>query len=120
MDTDDAVAIARRVMEIVPLVGRTMAAEMRQAVHGADPTNFRLLWLLSHRNCTLSELAERQSIDELLMREPVKLVNHLFLDQRDHRQPAPERQRPYLEKERPNIHEARWVCRRGGVRQRCD
>jgi len=74
MNTEDAVAIAHQVLEIIPLVGRTMAAEMRQAVHGADPTNFRLMWLLSHRSCTLSELAERQSVSLPTMSNSVTIL----------------------------------------------
>src|SRR5215471_15159493 len=46
--------------------------------------------LITHVRCndyhrTWSELAERKPVNELLMREPVILINRLFLDQRDYR-----------------------------------
>src|SRR5262245_15807416 len=66
-----------------------------------------------------SELAESKAVNELLMCEPVILINCLFLDQRYDGQAAPERQRTNLGKERSNLGEAYWVPRRGCLRGRC-
>src|SRR2546430_6591411 len=60
-----------------------------------------------HQDRSGRELAERQAVDELLRREPVKLSDHLFLDERDHRQAATERERPHLEEKRADLRQAR-------------
>src|SRR5262249_536360 len=53
-----------------------------------------------------SELAECKPVNELLMCEPVILINRLLLNQGDYRQATPERQCSDLRKERSNLREA--------------
>ena len=67
-----------------------------------------------------SELAESKPVNELLMCEPVILINCLFLDQRYDGQAAPEGQCPNLGKESTNLRQACWLCRRGCLRGKRD
>ena len=59
---DDARVLAREILEIVPLVMRTVSAEMRHTKHQTIAAHFRLLWILEHHPRSLSELAETQSV----------------------------------------------------------
>lgn len=54
--------IARRTLDIIPLVMRVMSAEMRNARHAFSSGHMPLLGMLSTRSYTLSELAERHSV----------------------------------------------------------
>lgn len=58
--TDES--LAKQILEVIPLVMRTVAAEMRQSDYFVVPAHFRLLWLLKHRSHSLSELAEHQAV----------------------------------------------------------
>jgi DNA-binding MarR family transcriptional regulator len=60
--TDEKRVLARQILEIIPLVMRTVSAEMRQSDHRTHATHFRLLWILQHHPLTLSALAEHQSV----------------------------------------------------------
>ncbi len=53
---------AREITEVVPLVMRTLALEMRSMGHLPEPTHLRLLLLLAERPHCLSELAEKQAV----------------------------------------------------------
>ena len=53
---------AREIMEVVPMVMRTLALEMRSAGHLPEPAHLRLLLLLAERPHNLSELAEKQAV----------------------------------------------------------
>ena len=53
---------AREVVDLVPLVMRTLAAALRQADPGLAPPHLRLLGMLAARPCSLSELAERHGV----------------------------------------------------------
>lgn len=54
--------VARRILDIIPLVMRVMSAEMRNARHGLMSNHAPLLGMLQYRPHTLGELAERMSI----------------------------------------------------------
>lgn len=54
--------IARRMLDIIPLVMRVMAAEMRHTKHGLSSSHTPLLGMLKYRPHTLSELADRSSV----------------------------------------------------------
>jgi DNA-binding MarR family transcriptional regulator len=54
--------LSRQVLEIIPLVMRTVAAEMRRTGHTMAPSHFRLLAMLARCPCNLSQLAERQAV----------------------------------------------------------
>jgi DNA-binding MarR family transcriptional regulator len=53
---------AREITEVVPLVMRTLALEMRSTGHLPEPAHLRLLLLLAERPHCLSELAEKQAV----------------------------------------------------------
>ncbi len=53
---------AREVVELVPLVMRTLAAALRRADPGLALPHLRLLGMLAVRPCGLSELAERHGV----------------------------------------------------------
>lgn len=66
--------LARQILEVVPLVMRTVSAEMRQTDPFVVTAHFRLLWLLKHHPHTLSELAERQAVSLPTMSNSVTIL----------------------------------------------
>lgn len=65
---------ARQVLEVVPLVMRTLASELRRTRHTLAPVHFRLLVLLAERPHNLSELAERQSVSLPTMSNSITIL----------------------------------------------
>ncbi len=53
---------ARRALEVIPLVMRTLAFELRRTQYGVAPVHFRLLFILAERSHNLTELAEKQGV----------------------------------------------------------
>src|SRR5215216_5996735 len=62
MTRDQARESARDVLEIIPLVMRTVAAELRAAGELPAPAHFGLLSVLSEHSRTLTELAALQGV----------------------------------------------------------
>jgi DNA-binding MarR family transcriptional regulator len=62
MTRDQARESARDVLEIIPLVMRTVAAELRAAGELPAPAHFGLLSVLSDRSRTLTELASLHGV----------------------------------------------------------
>src|SRR5213083_2393059 len=62
MTRDQARESARDILEIVPLVMRTVAAELRAAGELPAPAHFGLLSILSERSRMLTELASIQGV----------------------------------------------------------
>ena len=60
--SDKTESAARQVLEVVPLVMRTLALELRRTRYELAPVHFRLLVLLAERPHNLSELAEKQAV----------------------------------------------------------
>src|SRR5215813_9721535 len=54
--------VAREILKIIPLVMRTVAAELRAAGELPAPAHFGLLTMLSHQPRTLTELAALQGV----------------------------------------------------------
>lgn len=59
---DDNDALAKQILETVPLVMRTVAAEMRQSERVRMTSHFHVLWILKHHSMSLSELAEKHAV----------------------------------------------------------
>jgi DNA-binding MarR family transcriptional regulator len=58
----DNIQTAQQVVEIVPLVMRVVAAELRQTQPAVIPAHLGVLFLLTQRPRNLSELAELQAV----------------------------------------------------------
>ncbi len=52
---------AHEILQVIPLVMRVLAAELRQS-GCLEPAHLRALTMLGHRTCTLSELADAQAV----------------------------------------------------------
>ena len=74
MLTTEPQGIARQILETVPLVMRHLWAEMRQDEHFLIAPHFRLLWILRHHACSLSELADRQAVSLPTMSNSVSIL----------------------------------------------
>lgn len=53
---------ARKFWETTPMIMRAMTSQARRSAHNISLVHFRVLKLLSHRDCNLSQLAERQGV----------------------------------------------------------
>ena len=62
MTRDQARESAREILEIIPLVMRTVAAELRSAGEMPAPAHFGLLSILAARPRMLTELASLQGV----------------------------------------------------------
>ena len=58
-DTQD---LARLLFDTTPAVMRAMGAQARQGKHSFFHNHFRVLWQLSHQDCSVSELARRNGV----------------------------------------------------------
>lgn len=61
-------------MDVIPLVMRTVAFELRRTEHVLVTPHFRLLLMLKHHAFTLSELAEHQSVSLPTMSNTVSIL----------------------------------------------
>ncbi len=55
-------AVALQILDVMPLVARLVALELRRGHLGLDPVHFRLLKRLSVAPCSLSDLARWQGV----------------------------------------------------------
>ncbi len=69
-----ALDISQQILEVVPLVMRTIAFELRRTEHVIVAPHFRLLWMLNHRPFTLSELADHQAVSLPTMSNSVTIL----------------------------------------------
>src|SRR5438477_3412074 len=77
MTRDQARESARDILEIIPLVMRTVAAELRSAGEMPAPAHFGLLSMLSERPRMLTELASLQGVSLPTMSSSVTtMVEH--------------------------------------------
>jgi DNA-binding MarR family transcriptional regulator len=58
----DLETLSRDIVEIVPLVMRVLAAELRKSGDNLSPAHLRTLTLLKIQGCRLGELAEREQV----------------------------------------------------------
>jgi DNA-binding MarR family transcriptional regulator len=59
---DELDMVARQIVEIVPLVMRSLAADVRKSGHTLSPSHFRILAMLHERSWSLGELADHEQI----------------------------------------------------------
>ena len=74
MSSQDARLLAGQILETIPVIMRAIASEFRQSEHDLAAPHFRLLWMLSRRSCTLSELAEKQLVSLPTMSNSVSIL----------------------------------------------
>ncbi|NWF69692.1 MAG: MarR family transcriptional regulator [Chloroflexi bacterium] len=67
MAHEEQARIAKKMLEIIPLVMRVMSLEMRSTGHIFAAGHVPLLGMLNHRTYTLGELAERHSVSSPTM-----------------------------------------------------
>jgi DNA-binding MarR family transcriptional regulator len=72
--TGETLVLARQTLDIVPLVMRTIAVELRRGGHSLPASHFRLMSMLSHCPCNLSELARRQGVSLPTMSDSITLL----------------------------------------------
>ncbi|HEY9086700.1 MAG TPA: MarR family transcriptional regulator [Anaerolineaceae bacterium] len=70
----DRMKIAHQMVEIMPLLMRNMASQMRCHGGGLVPAHLRLLGMLSRRTYNLTELAEMQSVTLATMSNSVAIL----------------------------------------------
>lgn len=76
MNRTQARDTARELLEIMPLVMRTVAAELRSAGELPAPVHFGLLTMLSERSRTVSELAAMRGVSLPTMSNSVAALVH--------------------------------------------
>lgn len=62
MSSVEPLVAARQVLQIIPLVMRVVAAELRSAPHVIVPAHYRLLHMLCRGSRNLSDMAEIQAV----------------------------------------------------------
>jgi DNA-binding MarR family transcriptional regulator len=66
--------VARTAVKIFPIMGRLMDSYMRVGEHHLSSVHFQVLTMVLSRPCTVSELAERQSISAASMSKTVMVM----------------------------------------------
>jgi DNA-binding MarR family transcriptional regulator len=66
--------VSQHILEVIPLVMRTIAFELRQTEHVIETPHFRLMWMLNHRSFTLSELADHQAVSLPTMSNSITIL----------------------------------------------
>lgn len=62
MSIEESQKLAEQILEIFPLVMRSVFADVRKVSLNVDQSHFHLLWMLEHRSFNLSELAEKRGV----------------------------------------------------------
>jgi len=66
--------VARKIVELIPLLMQNVAADLRCEGLSMAPAHFRLLGMLAHHPCNLSELAEKQEVTMATMSNSVNTL----------------------------------------------
>ena len=59
---EDSFTLARKLLQIIPSVMQTLAAELRKTGQLLSPSQFGVMVTLHYHPCNLSELAEHQGV----------------------------------------------------------
>lgn len=68
----DTLDTARQIVNIIPLVMRIVAAEVRRNPNIQEPSQIGLLRMLVKHNCTMSDLADRMSVSLPTMSKSIR------------------------------------------------
>ena len=79
---EDSLALARQLLEIIPPVMQTLAAELRRTGQVLSPSHFGVMVMLHLHACNLSELAEHQGVSLPTMSSTVSLLEESGLVER--------------------------------------
>ncbi len=69
-----ALAVARKFWEVFPAVMRTIFAEARRGNNNLSTAHFRILHVLSAKDCSVSQLAQHQDVSLPSMSETVQTL----------------------------------------------
>ncbi len=78
----DKKQIAQQLLEVVPLVMRVVAAELRRVMPELQPPHVAALYILSRQPCNLSQLAELHVVSLPTMSNTVSKLTKMGLVQR--------------------------------------
>ncbi len=70
----DVQTLSQQILHTIPLVMRTVSAELRQSNHIALTAHFRALWILEHGPQSLSGLAEKQFVSLPTMSNSISIL----------------------------------------------
>ncbi len=82
MDRSSAHDAARHILTIIPLVMRTVAAELRAGGDMPAPAHFGLLAALGHQSRTLTELEQMQGVSLPTMSNSISRLGHAVVASR--------------------------------------
>jgi len=67
-------AVSQEIVEVIPLIMRTIVADHHNSSHPMSPAHLRLLTILAHHPCNLSELALRQAVSLPTMSNSISVL----------------------------------------------
>ena len=67
-------AVSQEIVEVIPLIMRTIVADHHSSSHPMSPAHLRLLTILANHSCNLSELALRQAVSLPTMSNSVSVL----------------------------------------------
>jgi DNA-binding MarR family transcriptional regulator len=70
----EQLSVSQQLVELFPLMMRLLHSDMRLHVGGMVPAHFRVLGLLAKHACTVSEIAEQQSVTMATMSNSVNTL----------------------------------------------
>lgn len=72
--SQSALSAARKFWEVFPAVMRTIFAESRRGDNNFTPSQFRILHMLSSKDCSISQLAQNQGVSLPSMSDTVQTL----------------------------------------------
>ena len=69
-------AVSQEIVKVIPLIMRTIVADQHSSGYWMSPAHMRLLTILAHHSCNLSELALRQAVSLPTMSNSISVLVH--------------------------------------------
>ena len=66
--------VSQEIVEVIPLIMRTIVADHHNSSHPMSPAHLRLLTILAHHPCNLSELAVQQAVSLPTMSNSISVL----------------------------------------------